>query len=133
MLCIMHDQRVGFDAWACHCGKGHYSSNAKQACGTRHARHARHAGPLLGILGAGAGGRPAVGARRHEVPSRREQRGGRGSCWGCRETGAESSSRGAGEGQLELARTDMVFYLQQKELVYKRVCMKPRNIKQRER
>lgn len=120
MLCVMHDQRVGFDAWACHRGKGHHSSDAEQACGTR---HTRHASPLLGIQGPGGG--PAVGARRHQVPSRREHCGGGGSCWGCRETGAESSGGGAGEGQLELARTDMVFYLQQKELVYRRVCMKP--------
>lgn len=125
MLRVMHDQRVGSDAWACHRRKGHHSSDAKQARGTR---HTRHAGPLLGIQGAVAGGRPAVGARRHQVPSRREHCGGGGSGWGGGETGAESSSGGAGEGQLELARTDMVFNLQQKELVYRRVCMKPPNV-----
>lgn len=130
MLCVMHDQRVGFDTRACHGSKGHHSSNAEQACGTG---HTMHASPLLGIQGGGAWGRPAIGVRRRQALSGREHCGGGGSCWGCRETGAESSSGRAGEGQLELAGTNMVFNLQQKESVYRRVCMEPRNVQKRER
>lgn len=59
-LCVMHDQRIGFDPWVSHCGKGHHSSSTKQAYRTHGPYRTRHARPLLGVKG--ARDHPAIGA-----------------------------------------------------------------------